>query len=54
MAFAIDFLPTISSCQAVSQINRAIARWGLMPVTMGRAYPEPEPAPIREPSAKES
>jgi hypothetical protein len=28
MAFAIDFLPTISSCQAVSQINRAIARWG--------------------------
>ena len=28
MTSAIDFLPTISSCQAVSQINRATARWG--------------------------
>src|SRR5450631_2890960 len=27
MTSAIDFLPTISSCQAVSQINRATARW---------------------------
>src|SRR4051794_27250314 len=28
MASVIDFLPTISSCQAVSQINLATARWG--------------------------
>src|SRR3981081_631329 len=28
MTSAIDFLPTISSCQAVSQINRSPARWG--------------------------
>src|SRR5882757_2234225 len=28
MTSAIDFLPTISSCQAVSQISRATARWG--------------------------
>src|SRR6266478_7712232 len=27
MASAIDFLPTISSCQAVSQMNLATARW---------------------------
>jgi hypothetical protein len=27
MASAIDSLPTISSCQAVSQINLATARW---------------------------
>jgi len=28
MASAIDSLPTIRSCQAVSQIIRATARWG--------------------------
>nr|WP_245322232.1 hypothetical protein [Bradyrhizobium sp. LTSPM299] len=28
MAFAIDSLPTISSCQAVSQTTRTTARWG--------------------------
>jgi hypothetical protein len=27
MASAIDFLPTINSCQAVSQMNLATARW---------------------------
>jgi hypothetical protein len=30
MASAIDFLPTINSCQAVSQMNLATARWALV------------------------
>jgi len=34
MASAIYSLPTISSCQAVSQTTRTTARWGLLPVTV--------------------
>src|SRR6266700_3088365 len=47
MASAIDFLPTISSCQAVSQMNLATARWRphagyCRPLLRAASLPSPE------------